>query len=210
MLRGARPAGPPPRPSAEPGTAQRRASNTGVIMVAGQKIVLGRIHASAGRHRQRRRRHDHHRSRRGHPHRRALRLPSYARGRESTPILHSSRRTAGPRAVIYAENAPPTDWRPWFRAQRTVSRSEYLFIAALKGGHPLLHAEDAGWHGGSGLLRVIVCRAAVDADQGDDGRVAAQSVQAAGPSGADAADRNAQPGGDFGVRQWRVHGEQGD
>jgi hypothetical protein len=44
-LRGARPAGPPPRPSAEPVTVQRRASNTGVIMVAGQKITLGRIHA---------------------------------------------------------------------------------------------------------------------------------------------------------------------
>jgi hypothetical protein len=29
----------------EPITVQRRASNTGVIMVAGQKIALGRIHA---------------------------------------------------------------------------------------------------------------------------------------------------------------------
>lgn len=44
-MRGARPAGPPPRPSTEPVTAQRRASNTGVIMVTGQKISLGRIHA---------------------------------------------------------------------------------------------------------------------------------------------------------------------
>ena len=44
-LRGARPAGPPPRPATEPVTVQRRASNTGVIMVAGQKIALGRIHA---------------------------------------------------------------------------------------------------------------------------------------------------------------------
>jgi transposase InsO family protein len=44
-LRGARPAGPPPRPSAEPVTVQRVASNTGIIMVAGQKIALGRIHA---------------------------------------------------------------------------------------------------------------------------------------------------------------------
>jgi hypothetical protein len=44
-MRGARPAGPPPRPPAEPVTAQRRASSTGVIMVAGQKIALGRIHA---------------------------------------------------------------------------------------------------------------------------------------------------------------------
>jgi transposase InsO family protein len=44
-IRGASPAGPPPRPSAEPITAQRRASNTGVIMIAGQKIALGRIHA---------------------------------------------------------------------------------------------------------------------------------------------------------------------
>ncbi len=39
------PAGPPPRPTAEPLTVQRRASNTGVIMIAGQKITLGRIHA---------------------------------------------------------------------------------------------------------------------------------------------------------------------
>jgi transposase InsO family protein len=44
-LRGARPAGPLPRPSAEPVTVQRRASNSGVIMVVGQKIALGRIHA---------------------------------------------------------------------------------------------------------------------------------------------------------------------
>ena len=44
-MRGARPAGPPPRPSTEPVTAQRVASNTGVIMIAGQKIALGRIHA---------------------------------------------------------------------------------------------------------------------------------------------------------------------
>jgi hypothetical protein len=45
LLRGARPAGPPPRPSTEPVTVQRRASNSGVIMVVGQKIALGRIHA---------------------------------------------------------------------------------------------------------------------------------------------------------------------
>jgi Integrase core domain len=45
QLRGARPAGPPPRPSQEPVTVQRRASNSGVIMVTGQKIALGRIHA---------------------------------------------------------------------------------------------------------------------------------------------------------------------
>ena len=44
-LRGVRPAGPPLRPSTEPITVQRRASNTGVIMVAGQKIALGRAHA---------------------------------------------------------------------------------------------------------------------------------------------------------------------
>ena len=43
-LRGQRPAGPPPRPSSEPIRVQRRASNTGVIMVAGQKVALGRIH----------------------------------------------------------------------------------------------------------------------------------------------------------------------
>jgi hypothetical protein len=41
-VRGGRPAGRPPRPSAEPVRVQRRASNTGVIMVVGQKIALGR------------------------------------------------------------------------------------------------------------------------------------------------------------------------
>jgi hypothetical protein len=41
-LQRARPVGPVPRPSTEPITVQRRASNTGVIMVAGQKVALGR------------------------------------------------------------------------------------------------------------------------------------------------------------------------
>jgi transposase InsO family protein len=44
-LCGARPAGPPPRPPTEPVRVQRRASATGVIMVAGQNIALGRAHA---------------------------------------------------------------------------------------------------------------------------------------------------------------------
>ena len=44
-LHGVRPAGPPPRPSIEPVRAQRRASNSGVIMICGQKIALGRVHA---------------------------------------------------------------------------------------------------------------------------------------------------------------------
>jgi hypothetical protein len=45
-LRGARPAGPPPRPSIEPIRVQRRASNSGIIMVAGQEVALGRIHVT--------------------------------------------------------------------------------------------------------------------------------------------------------------------
>ena len=44
-LRGARPAGPPPRPRLEPITVQRRPSATGVILVVGQKLALGRSHA---------------------------------------------------------------------------------------------------------------------------------------------------------------------
>jgi transposase InsO family protein len=44
-LRGARRAGPPPVPATSPVTVQRRASNSGIIMVVGQKIALGRIHA---------------------------------------------------------------------------------------------------------------------------------------------------------------------
>jgi hypothetical protein len=45
LLQRGRPPGPVPRPSTEPVTAQRRASNTGVIMVAGQKVALGRRYA---------------------------------------------------------------------------------------------------------------------------------------------------------------------
>ena len=44
-LQGARPAGPPPRPSTEPVTVQRRVSATGVIFVCRQRVSLGRIHA---------------------------------------------------------------------------------------------------------------------------------------------------------------------
>jgi transposase InsO family protein len=44
-LRGRRPAGPPPRPATEPVRVQRRASNSGVVMVVGQKVALGRVHA---------------------------------------------------------------------------------------------------------------------------------------------------------------------
>jgi hypothetical protein len=44
-LRGARPAGSPPRPPSEPVRVQRRASATDVIVVCGQKIALGRVHA---------------------------------------------------------------------------------------------------------------------------------------------------------------------
>jgi hypothetical protein len=44
-LHGARPAGPPPQPCADPIRVQRRASNTGVVMVAGQTVALGRVHA---------------------------------------------------------------------------------------------------------------------------------------------------------------------
>jgi len=41
-LRQARPAGPPPRPSSEPITVQRRVSDTGLIVVCRQKVALGR------------------------------------------------------------------------------------------------------------------------------------------------------------------------
>lgn len=44
-LHGARPAGPPPRPDTEPVRVQRRASSSGIVMVVGQKIALGRVHA---------------------------------------------------------------------------------------------------------------------------------------------------------------------
>ena len=43
-LQRCRPVGPVPRPSTEPIRVQRRASNTGVITVAGQKVALGREH----------------------------------------------------------------------------------------------------------------------------------------------------------------------
>jgi hypothetical protein len=43
-LRAARPAGPAPQPSTDAVRVQRRASNTGIVMVVGQKIALGRAH----------------------------------------------------------------------------------------------------------------------------------------------------------------------
>jgi hypothetical protein len=43
-LQRTRPPGPVPRPSTEPIRVQRRASNTGVIMVAGQHVAIGREH----------------------------------------------------------------------------------------------------------------------------------------------------------------------
>jgi hypothetical protein len=43
-LQRCRPVGSIPRPSTEPITVQRRASNTGVIMVTGQNVALGRQH----------------------------------------------------------------------------------------------------------------------------------------------------------------------
>ena len=44
-LRGARPAGPPPRPRTEPITVQRRVTATGRITVCRQQVALGRVHA---------------------------------------------------------------------------------------------------------------------------------------------------------------------
>jgi hypothetical protein len=47
-------------------------------------------------------------------------------------------------------------------------------------------------------------------DEYGDGRVLAQLVQAAAAGRPDAADRDAQPGADLGVRHRRVSGEHGD
>jgi transposase InsO family protein len=44
-LRGARPAGPPPRPRTEPVAVQRRVTATGRITVCRQQVSLGRVHA---------------------------------------------------------------------------------------------------------------------------------------------------------------------
>jgi hypothetical protein len=44
-LRSARPAGPAPQPSAGPVRVERRVSISGGVMVVGQKIALGRVHA---------------------------------------------------------------------------------------------------------------------------------------------------------------------
>jgi hypothetical protein len=44
-LRGARPAGPPPRPALEPIRVQRLADHTGVVSVCGQRVGVGRAYA---------------------------------------------------------------------------------------------------------------------------------------------------------------------
>ena len=68
-----RPTGPPPRPSTEPIRVQRRASNTGIIMVAGQQVALGRGTRPPDRDRAGRRDHSGGRARR----RRRPRLPPH-------------------------------------------------------------------------------------------------------------------------------------
>jgi hypothetical protein len=45
QLHGTRPGGPPPRPSQAPVRVQRRVASNGVVMVAGQRIALGRTQA---------------------------------------------------------------------------------------------------------------------------------------------------------------------
>jgi hypothetical protein len=44
-IRDARPAGPPPRPATQPQRVQRRTSSRGALVVAGQRIHIGMIHA---------------------------------------------------------------------------------------------------------------------------------------------------------------------
>src|SRR3954470_42669 len=56
-LQQARPVGAVPRPSTEPIRVQRRASNTGVIMVAGQQVALGPTNRRTHRDRERLRDH---------------------------------------------------------------------------------------------------------------------------------------------------------
>jgi hypothetical protein len=63
-LRGPRTAGPPPRPSTEPIRVQRRASATGVVVVVGQKVALGRDPLAPDGHRAGLRHHPGHRVRR--------------------------------------------------------------------------------------------------------------------------------------------------
>ena len=60
-LRGARPAGPPPRPSADPVRVQRRVSATGVIMAARQRAAPGTHPRRPDRHRPGGRHHPHYR-----------------------------------------------------------------------------------------------------------------------------------------------------
>ena len=44
-LRGARPAGPPPRPALEPVRVQRLADHTGVVSICGQRVGVDRVYA---------------------------------------------------------------------------------------------------------------------------------------------------------------------
>ena len=61
-LRGNRPAGPPPRPSLEPVRVQRRASNSGIVMVCGPKDCSRSTASVADRHHRRLRDHPRHRA----------------------------------------------------------------------------------------------------------------------------------------------------
>jgi hypothetical protein len=75
-LRSARPAGPPPQPATGPVRVQRRASNSGVVMVVGQKVALGRVSCSQDRHHRRLRYRVGHSLRRRDTHRAAHHRPA--------------------------------------------------------------------------------------------------------------------------------------
>jgi len=67
-----------------------------------------------------------------------------------------------------------------------------------------------GAYSPSGNERPACCGSRFGVDQGCDGRVAAQLVQAAAAQRADAADRDDEGGADLGVGHGRVVDEQGD
>jgi hypothetical protein len=46
LIRDARPAGPPPVPATEPVWVERRVSSPGALVVAGQRIHVGMVHAA--------------------------------------------------------------------------------------------------------------------------------------------------------------------
>jgi hypothetical protein len=86
----------------------------------------------------------------------------------------------------------------------------HTHVVADRGSRGALFVRQSCGTDGSGVAGAVRIWAGFVVDQGGDCRMAAEPGQAAAAGGPNAADRDAQPGADLGVRHGRVRDKQGN